>query len=172
MRRLIAVLALFAAVGCNKPSRVRATASNGDDTNLRSIVQVGDPRSSIQLLRGFHEVEGNSWRWTKGKFAVTLRPPLNGERDGAYLMAKFSIAESTIKNLQEVTLSATINGVSIPGETYSKTGDYIYKKEVPAAALQSDAVTVEFLLDKYLAAGQLEGRELGIIVALIGLEAK
>lgn len=171
MRRLTFVVLLCAA-GCNKPTRVRATVSGNDDTNLRSVVHVADPRSSIQLIRGFHEVEGNSWRWTKGKFAVPLRPPLNAERDGAFLMAKFSIADSTIQNLHQVTLSANINGVAIPGETYDKTGDFIYKKEVPAAALQSDAVTVAFALDKYLAAGQLEGRELGIIVALIGLEAK
>jgi hypothetical protein len=71
-----------------------------------------------------------------------------------------------------VRLSATVNGTPIDGENYSKTGDYVYRKDVPASALQPEAVAVEFALDKFLAAGQVEGRELGVIVSVIGLEAR
>jgi hypothetical protein len=48
----------------------------------------------------------------------------------------------------------------------------MYRREVPASALQGEAVTVDFSCDKFLAAGQVESRELALIVHLIGLEAK
>jgi hypothetical protein len=176
MRRLtLALLVASVAVcsiSCKQPERVRATAVDEDEGDLRSIVHLADPRATVQLTGGFHEVEGNSWRWTKGRFSVTLRPPADGAKKGAYLIAKLSIAESTIKHLGGVRLSATVNGTPIDGENYSKTGDYVYRKDVPASALQPEAVAVEFALDKFLAAGQVEGRELGVIVSVIGLEAR
>ena len=176
MRRLIAtavaVLFLSASISCKQPKRVRATAVDEDEGELRSIVHLADPKAMVQLTRGYHEVEGNSWRWTKGRFSATLRPPADGARKGAYLVVKLSIAESTIKHLGSVRLTANVNGTPIDGETYSKTGDYVYRKDVPASALQPEAVAVEFALDKFLAAGQVEGRELGIIVSVIGLEAR
>ncbi|MBL8229398.1 MAG: hypothetical protein JNL98_13000 [Bryobacterales bacterium] len=175
MRRLtalcVAVLMLSSAA-CNKPKRVRATVSGEDETGLRSVLHVADPKCSVQLLKGFHEIEGNSWRWTKGRFSVTLRPPYQGEKNGAYLVVRLSVAESIIKNLGSVTLTANVNGTALSGETYNQTGDFVYKREVPASALQAEAVNVEFALDKFLAAGQVEERELGLIVALIGFEAR
>lgn len=171
MRRLIAVALLFTLASCKQPQRVRATAVDEDEGELRSIVHLADPKAAVQLTRGFHEVEGNSWRWTKGRFSTTLRPPEGGAKNGAYLIVKLSIAESTIKHLGGTRLTANVNGAPIEGETYTKTGDYVYRKEVPASALQPQAVPVEFALDKFLAAGQVEGRELGIIVSVIGLEA-
>ena len=35
-----------------------------DSTQLSSAINVGDPRAAIQLLRGFHDIENNAWRWT------------------------------------------------------------------------------------------------------------
>jgi len=175
MRRLIASLALLLAassVACKQPQRVRATAVDEDDGELRSIVHLADPKASVQLTNGFHAVEGNSWRWTKGRFSATLRPPEGGAKNGAYLIVKLSIAESTIKHLGGTRLTANVNGTAIEGESYTKTGDYVYRKDVPASALQPEAVAVEFALEKFLAAGQVEGRELGIIVSVIGLEAR
>jgi hypothetical protein len=175
MRPLIGTLlvaSIAGSISCKQPERVRATAVDQDDGELRSIVHLADPKATVQLTGGFHEVEGNSWRWTKGRFSATLRPPADGAKKGAYLIAKLSVADSTIKHLGSVRLSATVNGTPIDGESYSKTGDYVYRKDVPASALQPEAVAVEFALDKFLASGQVEGRELGIIVSVIGLEAR
>ncbi|MCS7023375.1 MAG: hypothetical protein NZV14_01130 [Bryobacteraceae bacterium] len=165
-------LSVLLSPSCNKPKRVRATVSGEDDTGLRSVLHVADPKCAVQLLRGFHEVEGNAWRWTKGRFAVTLRPPYQGEKHGAYLVVRLSVAESTIQRLGSVTLSANVNGHPVPSETYDRTGDFLYRREVPASALQAEAVQVEFSLDKFLAAGQVEDRELGVIVSVIGFEAR
>ncbi|MBV6432343.1 MAG: hypothetical protein IANPNBLG_02485 [Bryobacteraceae bacterium] len=140
---------------------------------MRSMVSVADPRAASQLVRGFHSLESNSWRWTKGNFTVTLRPPLNAGRDGAWLLLKFSIPEAVLSKVGPVRLTANVNGRPVEGETYSKSGDYTFRREAPAAAFHGDdPVTIEFALDKFLAAGVVEQRELGIIVSMIGLEAK
>ncbi|HUQ92563.1 MAG TPA: hypothetical protein VM120_12870 [Bryobacteraceae bacterium] len=172
MRRLMLVaLAASFVAGCNKPKRVRAGALDEDDSALRSMVHVADDKSFLQLGNGFHALEGNAWRWTKGRFSVTLRPPLNAEKDGAYLVLRFSLAESVVSRVHSVRLAANVNGTPVEGQTYTKNGDYIYRRHVPASALKGGAVTAEFSLDHYLQAGQLEGRELGLIVSVIGLEA-
>src|SRR5262245_8019101 len=125
-RRCLLLLPLLAA--CRKPRRVSATAGSEDDGELRSIVHVADPKASVQLLRGFHALEGNAWRWTQGRFAVTLRPPVNGARDGGWLVVKLAVAESVLKKYPSVRLAANVNGAPVDGETYTKTGDYLYRR--------------------------------------------
>lgn len=174
MRRLILFItcALVAATGCNKPQRVSSDTTAASEPGLRSIVHVADESCSQQLLHGFHALEANAWRWTKGRFGVKLRPPRNANKDGAYLIVKLSVAESVIQHLGSVQLSANVNGTALEAETYATNGDYIYRRDVPASALQSDAVTVEFTLDKSIEAGKVDPRELGIIVAMVGFESK
>ena len=56
--------------------------------------------------------------------------------------------------------------------TYTTAGDHTYSKDVPASALNTDAVTVDFALDKFLPPGTVDQRELGIVVTSIGFESK
>ncbi|MBL8217894.1 MAG: hypothetical protein JNL62_01625 [Bryobacterales bacterium] len=172
MRRLTGLALLLLLAACKTPERVRVTHTMDSEPGLKPIVHVADPQTAQQLVRGFHALEGNAWRWTKGSFAVTLKPPRGADKEGAYLVVRLSVAESTIQHLGSVKLTATVNGTALEGETYTKNGDYMYKRDVPGAALTGDAVTVEFALDKFLEAGKVEGRELGIIVAMVGLESK
>ena len=139
---------------------------------LATIVHVADPRASLQLVRGFHEVEQNAWRWTMGKFAVTLRPPRNAAQRGASVQLKFSLPEAVIGRLKTVTLSARAGGLDLAPETYSKPGEYTYSRDVPGARLAGDGVLVEFALDRCLPVGAVDQRELGVVVSTIGFEAK
>jgi hypothetical protein len=180
MRRLIAeipALLLVVALGwipssCKQKEKPRADATEESPARIASQVNMADPKAAAQLLKGFHDPEGNAWRWTKGKFSVTLRPPLNAAAKGATLVLKFGIPEVLIQRLQSITLSASVNGTAIPGETYTKPGDHVYSKDVPASALTGDAVTVEFTLDKFLAPGAVDQRELGVVASSAGFEAK
>ncbi len=169
---LCAVL-IAGGAGCRRSAKnIQAEATDEGAPALASMIKVANPRASAQLLNGFHDVEGNAWRWTKGKFSVTLRPPLNAAQSGAKLVVKFSIPGPVIERVNSMTLTANVNGAAIPGETYTKAGDHTYSKDVPASALGADAVTVEFALDKFLPAGTLDQRELGVVVSSIGFEAK
>lgn len=173
MRRLIAfaALCLFSiAPGCKKPKRVRATELEAARFALGTMIHTADPGASQQLLSGFHQVEDNSWRWTKGSFAVTLNVPPGGREKGAWLVLKFVLADAVLDRLGSISIVANVNGTPIPKQTYATGGEHLYRKPVPASALQQEAVTVQFALDNFLKAGQVEDRELGVIAVMIGLE--
>lgn len=181
MRRLIgtaipasclAIALAFGATACKRHKKPRVETVEESSPALAAVVNVADPRASTQLLKGFYDVEQNAWRWTMGKFSVTLRPPLNAPQRGATLVVKFAIPDAVLSHTKSMTLSANVNGTQIPGETYSTPGDHTYSKDVPSSALASDAVTVDFALDKYLPPGTVDQRELGIVVTSIGFEAK
>ena len=133
-----------------------------------STLRVADPKAAAQLLNGWHEVEAGGWRWTAKQFSVAMKVPAPGKP--AVLKLEFAINETLIKRLGPVALAATANGVALPGETYSGPGDQVYTRTVPASALTGDLVRIDFLLDKALAAGEVDQRELGVIVSAVGLQ--
>jgi hypothetical protein len=176
MRRLIlfpAFLSILLSASCQRHDRVvvQATEEN-EEPELASVIHVADPRVAHQLLRGFYDVEQNSWRWTMGKFTVVLRPPAGASVKGADLQAKLSVPEAVIARLQSLRLDAKIGEFALEGETFLKAGEHTYRRAVPASVLGSDAVTVDFVLDKFLPPGNLDQRELGLVVSTIGFEAK
>ena len=168
MRRLIAAFALltFVAIGpgaCRRKKKIKAR-----EEGLASVVNVADPSDSAQLVRGFSTVEADAWRWSTSKFAVVLRPPPGAAQNGAKLQLMFTLHESVSK-LGPVTVSAKVGGTPIDPETFSAAGDFTYSHNVPASALGSDVVTVEFSTDKSLAPTDRDKRELALIVKSIGL---
>jgi len=176
MRRLRAfAVCLWLVLGlaaCNRREKLRIETIEDPVSTLASVLHVADPRSSPQLLKGFHDIEQNSWRWTMGKFAVTLQRPAGSEQRGATLQVKFGLPEAVVDRLKSITLSANVNGTPIEAETFAKVGEHTYTKVVPASALGIEAVGVDFALDKFLQPGSVDQRELGIVVSTIGLEAK
>lgn len=139
---------------------------------LASTIQMADPLIKVQLVNGFHEVEGGVWRWTRGRFAVNLRPPVSASTRGADLVMKFSIPEVVIKMNKDVTVNVTVNGERLPPAAYHAVGDQVLKLSVPASALTGDAVRCEFVLDKTMPPSPQDQRELGVIVSSIGLQKK
>lgn len=181
MRRLtrrlalpLLVLSLLLAPPACKRRRKKAqtAAAQVEDGKLLSMVQAADPRASVQLVKGFYDVEQNAWRWTMGKFTVSLRPPASASQKGALLVLKFSIPATVIEQLKSMTLSASANGVALAPETFTSSGDHVYSRDVPASALRAEAVNADFALDKYLKPHGADERELGVVVSTVGFEAK
>ncbi|HVO96663.1 MAG TPA: hypothetical protein VMT15_01285 [Bryobacteraceae bacterium] len=169
MRRLMAAFVLltfvaFGSTGCRRKKKIKAR-----EDGLASVVNVADPADSAQLVRGFSNVEADAWRWSTSKFSVVLRPPAGAAQNGAKLQMVFTLHEAVVKPLGPITVNATVNGTAVAPETYSAAGDYTYTKDVPASALGSDVVTVEFTTDKALAPTDKDKRELALIVKSIGL---
>ncbi len=168
-----AALLVMLAGGCRQPESIPIERSpERPASELASIVHMADPRTASQLVRGFHAVEQDAWRWTAGQFDVVLRPPAGAGAKGAILHFRFSIPEPVIAKLGAITLSASVGGVELEPAIYRKAGDYIYTREVPAGVLAGDTVTVEFALDKSLPPGDLDRRELGVVASSVGFEAK
>jgi hypothetical protein len=84
------------------------------------------------------------------------------------LVLKLTLPQAQMDRLKAVTLSARINGVDVAQETYTRAGDFLYERDVPASALTEDIVAVEFSLDKVAPAPPPDARELGIVVSSVG----
>lgn len=164
--------ALLASANCNRRRTALVETVEEQGQQLMSVVHVADPNASIQLVRGFHDIEQNAWRWTRGSFAVTLKVPPGAAEKGAVLELRFVAPDPVIDRVKELQLAASVEGHAIEPETYSRPGEYTYSRELPATALANEAVTVEFTVDKFLAAGEVEPRELAVIVSSIGLMGK
>ena len=171
MRRLMASAALMASFSaCHRTPSEPATIEQ--PAALASIIHMADPLITVQLVKGFHEVEGGVWRWTKGRFAVNLRPPVSASTKGADLVMKFSVPEVVIKMNKDVTVNVSVNGERLPPAAFRAVGDQVLKLSVPASALTGDAVRCEFVLDKTMPPSPQDQRELGVIVSSIGLLKK
>jgi len=170
MRRLTVALAIgltIAVTSCKRAPRPAPAAAD-----LVSVVQMDDSRTSAQLVSGFYALEGNSWRWTAGKFSAELKPPAGAAENGAKLELKLNIPDVVIKNLGSITLTASAGGARLTPQKFTDAGNYVYAVDVPAEFLRSDSVTIEFSTDKAIPAGQIEKRELAVIVTSVGLLAK
>ena len=152
--------------------RKKKNAGGDEPTGLATMLHAADPRSAVQLLRGFHTVEAGAWRWTMKSFAVTLKAPSGASAKGATLLLKFALPEIILQKLGPVTITAKVGNTALDPQTYSAAGDQTYTRDVPASALKDDAITVEFALDKALPASEQDQRELGIIMNMVGFEAK
>jgi len=172
VRRLIAAVALLMFVamapsGCRRKKKGR-TREDG----LASSINVADPADSEQIVSGFSNVEADAWRWSTSKFSVVLRPPPGAAQNGAKLELNFTLHDAVVGKLGPVTVSAVVNGSPIAPETFSQAGDFVYSHDVPASALGSDVVNVEFSTDKALPPTEKDKRELALIVKTIKLVSK
>lgn len=175
MRRLTlfatAALVLAATAACNRqPPKVETIED--EKPQLASVISAGDPAHAVQFVQGFYDIEQGSWRWTRSKFSLTLAAPGGAAEKGATLELKFSLPEPVVKKVGPVTLSASIDGNALPPEKFDKEGEQVYRRDIPANLFRGPAANLEFSLDKFLAAGAVEERELGIILQTAALMAK
>ena len=168
----VLVSAVLIVCGCQSPVSVPIETIEEEPDSLASVVKTADPEAALQLVSGFHPVEGNAWRWTMGRFTVTLAPPPGSADKGAKLVLQFSVPDPIIERLNAVTLSAQIGEHTLEPATYSKAGAYVYEQEVPGEVMLGDALAVDFSLDKFLPPGEVDQRELGVVVTSVGFEVK
>ena len=172
MRRLtFALMVAFATVTACRP-REKIRVELPEPEMLSSVVNTADPAVAPQLIRGFHQIEQGSWRWTAGKFSVAFKPPAGSGAQGGQVVLRCSVPEALIRRVGDATLTATVNGGTLGSQTWKSAGEYTFTAPIPAAQLDTETVTVDFSLDKFLSAGQAEARELGLIVTSIAVERK
>ena len=116
---------------------------------------------------GFHSVEDGRWRWTEGAFTIVMRRPA-GE---AELALDFNIAEATIERLGPLLLTASINGAPLGKREYRQAGPQQFVWRLPPSGSSGDP-TFHFQLNKFLKRGEMDQRELGVIVKSVGISQR
>jgi hypothetical protein len=162
----------FAPLGCKRAKTVHVEQTEEEGPRLASVVHFSDPKVEPQLITGFYAVESNAWRWTAKQFAVVLRVPVGAVQRGAMLDLSLTVPQVVLDKLKSVTLAAKVDGHELPPETYSTSGQFDYKRDIPPGALSAASARVEFSLDKAMPPANGDLRELGVIVRSVGLEAK
>jgi hypothetical protein len=170
----VALLAavLWAPVGCHKKRNPAPEAAVEEGPRTATTVTLGDPKSAPQLVSGFYDIENGAWRWTGKQFTVELGVPLGAAQKGAALELNFTIPDVVIDKSKSVTLAASVDGNTLPPETYTKAGEYTYRRDVPPALLNAASVKAAFTLDKTIQAGGGDLRDLGVVAATVGLKGK
>jgi hypothetical protein len=169
----ILMLALaFAPLSCKRARTIQVEQTEEGGPRLASVVHVADPKVEPQLVNGFYGIEGNAWRWTARQFSVVLRVPSGSAQGGAVLDLDLTVPQVTIDKLKSVTLSAAADGHPLPPETYTTSGQFHYKRDIAPGTLAGPSAKLEFQLDKTLPPANGDLRELGVIVASVGLAAK
>jgi hypothetical protein len=154
------LLALAGSAACRRADRTPASELN-----------VADPARARQLLYGFYDVETAPNRWAAREFAVALRPPPGAGAHGATLRLRFFVPGPHIETTGPITVRADLDGWAAAPRTFSEGGFHDYVADVPAEAVDTNIVAVRFILDKALGPPYTDGRELGAVVADVGLRA-
>jgi len=169
----LALALALALLGCKRePKSVKVASAEGEALALASTVRTSEASQEPQLLDGFYSIEANAWRWTAKQFRVVLRPPIGAAQSGATLAMALTVPQVAIDHAKSLTLSASVEGAPLPPETYTKSGQYEYKRDVPASALGKQAVRIQFSLNNAIPPNGPERRELGIIVTSVALRPK
>ncbi|MGP8243473.1 MAG: hypothetical protein ACLQVN_03020 [Bryobacteraceae bacterium] len=176
-RRLAAALVLGAALaspGCKRDQKVQVqpTVEEEDAPRLASAVPMNNAKLEPQLVSGFYSVENNSWRWTAKQFSVLLRAPAAAVERGAVLSFEFSLPEQVIQKVHSLTLNASVEGKPLPPESYTKSGLYTFKRDIPAGSINGESVRIDFALDKAMPPAGAERRELGVVATSVALSPK
>jgi hypothetical protein len=89
---------------------------------------------------------------------------------GGRVTLRCVVPEALVARVGPPTLTATLNGGVLGTQKWTTPGEYVFSVPVPPGQLETGSLTVDFALDKFLAAGQVDARELGLIVSSVALE--
>jgi tRNA (mo5U34)-methyltransferase len=114
----------------------------------------------LDLLEGWHDIEGSGWRWTQRQFAARATSP-SGLRHTRVAMHLFA-PPFLIEKFGSITLSARIDDTEVQPLVMRDPGTHVFVRKIPQP---SEVTSVVFQLDKFVGPDAEYSRELGIIVA-------
>ena len=168
-----AALLLAPESGCKRRKKAPTEAAKEQPLETATMLGAADPRAALQLTKGFYEIENGGWRWSTKEFQAVLRPPVTASEKGAVLLLQFSVVEMSINKLGPMTLKAKVGSTECATQRYDKAGKYEYKCDIPASEFVGVKMTAaDFALDKVLPMTDSDQRELGLVVSMVGFEAK
>jgi hypothetical protein len=121
--------------------------------------------ANVELVDGWHEIEGAGWRWTRQKFS--LRASFESGGKAERIAMRMFMPPEAFARLGPLTLSAAVNGQPLRPYRLNKPGDHTFKVRFRCSAC---APLFTFELDKCTPPSPDEPRELGIVVSSIDIE--
>ena len=129
--------------------------------NTISDLKAANQAAEDQLVKGFYGVESGAWRWAAKNFIIALGVP-QGARPA--LSLDISVPQVLLEQIGgSTTLHAKVNGVELPPETYTSSGNFTYQRDLPNLN-GARVVEIEFTLDKAVPKSAGDPRELALIV--------
>ena len=153
-------IADFTTIGCTRGS----DPAHGDrDERAYCLLESrACPAYSVKLLEGWHPLEQNSFRWTSRQFSIELRKTM--PLDARTFRLRFHLPEAVVRAAGPVTIHAKVDGAAFAPETFSKEGEYSYAIDLGRRISKGGPLRIDFTVDKALPAGDLDTRELALIV--------
>lgn len=141
--------------------------SEGDERAFCLLKSVPlERQGEIEFVRGWHQLEYGSWRWTEREFVVVAPLPPSMR---PMLRLRFFLPEAVVEKTGPLTLEAQVDGQPLASETYARPGEYVYVRGLPSGEADR-RVCIEFRLDKALPPDEADPRERGIIVSSLTIE--
>jgi hypothetical protein len=171
-----ALLAISLNIACTGKHGTSTVVQNDEgepvaNAPIVSRLKMSDASAKDQLISGFYALENGVWRWTAGKFSVTLKTPPGASPKGATLTLALTVSDLILKQVHSQTLSVSVGKTVLKSEKYVDAGSHTFTADIPASALTGDTVTVNFSLDHVLPPSANDRRELGVIVTSVGIES-
>jgi hypothetical protein len=132
---------------------------------------MNDPSAQQQLTSGVYQLESGVWRWTAGKFSITLKTPPGAAQKGATLTLNLETSGAVLQQAHSQSLTAAVGTQTLKSEKYADPGPHTFTAAVPASLLIGDTVAVDFSLDHSLPPGPSDHRELGVIITAASLDS-
>jgi tRNA (mo5U34)-methyltransferase len=130
------------------------------------LLRSGYGLAQLRLISGWHEVENKGSRWTEREFSAGIPAEMSARRR---MRLNLYLPEVALQRLGPIKLSATIDGQELRPAEFATPGAHAFERTLPKAPVPQERI-LRFALDKALAPGVLDSRELGLIVASLELE--
>lgn len=132
---------------------------------------MNDAAAAPQLLSGFYAVENKAWRWTSGKFSVSLPTP-PAAQNGATVALSLTVPDVIVQKVGKIKVAASAAGSTLNSQEYDTAGPYVLSADIPPGPLlQNAAITVDFTVDKTMRPPG-DKRELAIIANSVSITPK
>jgi len=165
----LAVVLLLVGDSCKSRKPRQEILVDDNEPVVRERVAANDASVASQLVRGFYEVESGAWRWTMPRFSIRFQVPAGARQKGAVLRSELVLPEVIFRSTGPVALEVSAAGQQLGAQTMPTAGNHTLQWNIPAEALVTETITLDFRLGKSVPPGAVDPRELGLIFLRAGL---
>ena len=124
--------------------------------------------ANLELVRGWHDDEGQGWRWTQREFSVRIRELAAGRT--ARVTTRLFLPDALLERSSAITMSVSVAGRELSACSYSESGRHTHVFELTPSETAPGAVQLDYALSYALPPEPSDNRERGIIVYAISWE--